>query len=84
MKKPRLLYKIKQYGVSFRRNDRERSNVKNHVTLVKPSTIWHHLYNLKDVKKTHGGVLLLVNLWVEACNFTKSNALPWVFFTAFH
>ena len=24
--------------------------------------IWKHLYNLKNVKKTHGGVLLLVKL----------------------
>ena len=25
-------------------------------------TIWYHLYNLKNVKSTHGGVLLLVKL----------------------
>ena len=31
-------------------------------------SIWYHLNNLKDVKNTHGGVLLLVNLHV------------WVFF----
>ena len=37
--------------------------------------IWYHLYNLKNVKNTHEGVLLL------ACNFTKSNTPPWVFFT---
>ena len=37
-------------------------------------TIWYHLHNLKNVKKTHGGVLLLV---------TKSNTPPWVFFTFF-
>ena len=24
--------------------------------------IWYHLYNYKDVKNTHGGVLLLVKL----------------------
>ena len=24
--------------------------------------IWYHMYNLKNVKKTHGGVLLLVKL----------------------
>ena len=39
--------------------------------------IGYHLYNLKNIKNTHGGMLLL------ACNFTKSNALPWVFFTFF-
>ena len=33
---------------------------------------------LKNVKNTHRGVLLLV-----ACNFTKSNTPPWVFFTFF-
>ena len=26
--------------------------------------IWYHLYNLKSVKNTHGGVLLLVKLQV--------------------
>ena len=40
--------------------------------------IWYHLYNLKNVKNTHEGVLLL------ACNFTKSNTPPWVFFTFFN
>ena len=42
--------------------------------------IWYHLYNLKDVKNTHGSVLVLVKLQAEACNFTKRNT-PWVFFT---
>ena len=42
-------------------------------------TIWYHLYNLKNVKKTHGGVLLLVK--ASAYNFTKNNTLAWVFFT---
>ena len=47
--------------------------------------IWYHLYNLKNVKNTHGGVLLLVvKLQALACNFTtKSNTPPWVFFTCF-
>ena len=46
--------------------------------------IWYHLYNLKNVKNTHGGVLLLVKLQAEVCNFnTKSNTPPWVFFTFF-
>ena len=39
--------------------------------------IWHNLYNLKNVKNTHGGVLLLVKLQA------KSNIPPWVFFTFF-
>ena len=42
--------------------------------------IWYDLYNLKNVKSTHGGVLLLVKLQAEV---TKSNTFPWVFFTFF-
>ena len=38
--------------------------------------IWYHSYNFKNVKNTHGGVLLLQQL-----NFTKSNTPPWVFYT---
>ena len=39
--------------------------------------IWYHLHHVKNVKNTHGGVLLLVNLQA----FSKSNTPPWVFFT---
>ena len=46
-------------------------------------TIWYYLYNLKNVKNIHGGVLILVKLQAEACNFTKINTLPWVFFRLF-
>ena len=28
--------------------------------------IWYHLYNFKNVKNTHGGVLLLVKLQVKS------------------
>ena len=45
--------------------------------------IWYHLCNLKNVKNTHGGVLLLVTLQTLVCNSTKSNTLAWVFFTIF-
>ena len=46
--------------------------------------IWNHLYNLKNVKNnTHGRVLLSVKLLALACNFTKSNTPPRVFFTFF-
>ena len=41
--------------------------------------IWYHLHNLKNVKNTHGGVLLLVQLQASACNFTKSNTPPGYF-----
>ena len=34
---------------------------------------------LKNVKNTHGEVLLLVKLQASACSFTKSNISPWVF-----
>ena len=46
--------------------------------------IWYHLYYIKNVKNTHGGVLILVvKLQTSACNFTKINSPPWVFFTFF-
>ena len=48
------------------------------VPYVVRCAIWYHLYNIKNTKNTHGGVLLL-----EACNFTKSNTPPWVFFIVF-
>ena len=38
--------------------------------------IWYHLYNLKNVKNTHGGVLILIKLQALACNFTKINTPP--------
>ena len=42
--------------------------------------IWYHLYDLKNVKNTHGGLSLLVKL---KAYFTKSNTSLWVFFTFF-
>ena len=45
--------------------------------------IWYHLRNLKNVKNTHGEVLLSVKLQTKACNLTKSNTSPWVFFKFF-
>ena len=38
--------------------------------------ICYHLYNLKNVKDSHGGVLLLVKFQSEAFNLTKSNTPP--------
>ena len=54
-------------------------------TYVMRCAIWYHLYNLNNVKNTHGGLLLLVKSksLLRACNFTKSNTPPWVFFTFF-
>ena len=37
----------------------------------------------KNTNNTHRGVLLLVKLQASACNFTKSNTPPWVFFMFF-
>ena len=45
--------------------------------------IWYHLYNLKNVKKTHGGVLFLLKFKALLWNFTKSIIPPWVFSTSF-
>ena len=39
------------------------------------------LYNFKNMKNIHGGMLLLVKLQAKAYNFTKNNTLPLVFFT---
>ena len=41
--------------------------------------IWYHLCKLKNVKNTHGEVLLLVKLQHLACNFIKSNTPHWLF-----
>ena len=38
--------------------------------------IWFHLYNLRNVRNTHGGVLLLVKLQAKSLQFTKSNTPP--------
>ena len=42
-------------------------------------TTWHHWYNLKNMKNTHGGVFFLVKLQAKTCNFTKSNTPSCVF-----
>ena len=47
--------------------------------LTKVYAIWCYLYNLKNVKNTHGRVLLLVKLQA----FTESDTSPWVFFRFF-
>ena len=44
---------------------------------------WYFWNTFENVKNTHGGVLLLVKLQASACNFTKINTLPWVFFMFF-
>ena len=44
--------------------------------------IWYQLYNFKNVKDTHGKVLLFVKLQALGCNFTKSN-IPHGCFSSF-
>ena len=46
---------------------------KTYVTYVVRYAIWYHLYNLKNVKNTHGGVLILCFSRFLICkNGTKS------------
>ena len=42
-------------------------------------TIYYQKCNLKSMKNTEGGVLLLVKLQAEAFNFTRSNTPSWLF-----
>ena len=35
--------------------------------------IWYHLHNLKNVKNTHGGLLILVKLQAEATSVEVGN-----------
>ena len=60
-------------------------NVKKYdmITFAVRCAIWYHLCNLKNVKKTDRGVLILVKLQASACNFTEINTPQWVFFTFF-
>ena len=39
--------------------------------------IWYHLHNLKNMKNTHGGVLLLVKLQALFVQFKKREKHPW-------
>ena len=42
--------------------------------------IWYHLYNLKNVKNIHGGVLILVKLQASACSLTLLHGFFFTFF----
>ena len=44
-------------------------------TYVMRFAIWYHLYNSKNVKNTHGGVLLLVKLQLEPATLLKVTLL---------
>ena len=56
---------------------------KSNCVYVMRCAIWYHLYNLKNVKSIHGGVLIWVKLQALACNFIKINTPPWMFFAFF-
>ena len=71
------------YRLQYIKNTSRLGNAKKNVTslsfnlplldffiYVVHCAIWQHLYNFKNVKNTHGGVLILV---------TKINTPPWVF-----
>ena len=45
------------------------------ITYVMRCAIWYHLYNSKNVKNTHGGVLILVKLQAEAQRITYTRFL---------
>ena len=44
-------------------------------------TIWHHLYNLKNVTNTDGEVLLLVKVAGNSLQLTKNNTPSMVLLT---
>ena len=46
-------------------------------------SIWYHLYDLKNVKNSLGGVLLLVKSQASASNFKKRSTPQWVLFKLF-
>ena len=58
-------------------------NYSYHSLYVMFCAIWYHLHNLKNVKNTHGGVILAMKLQSSAGRFTKSITPPWVFLTFF-
>ena len=53
---------------------------KNVCVYVMRCAFWYYFYSLKNVKNTHGGVLLLVKLQDASI---ASNAPPLVFFHVF-
>ena len=48
--------------------------------IVMRCAIWYHLYNLRNMKNTHEGVLLLVKLQAFSLQLHLLNTPPWVFF----
>ena len=71
-----------QYGSRYRYKSVKIRNG-NKIDKETYCAIWYHLYNVKNVKNTHEGMLLLVKLQSKTCNFLKSSTPPWVFLTNF-
>ena len=55
----------------------------DHLGIWNALPVHYHLYNLKNVKKTHEGVLFIGKLQASACNFNESNTPLWVLFMIF-
>ena len=69
------LYVIKLQASRILFTAREQLFYEKYVMLC---AIWYNLYNLKNVKNTHGGVLLLMKLQALVCSFfTLSKLYKW-------
>ena len=53
----------------------KKSSMFDRIPNVMRCVIWYHLYNLRNVKNTHGWVLILVKLQASASNFTEVTLL---------
>ena len=53
------------------RNQQLLPQIRNPITFQTLCVIWNHLCNLKNMKNTHGTVLLLQKFHIETCNSTK-------------
>ena len=90
-----FLYEI-QHCAEMADEDLSRTNIENSAFLINRLSasptkwskticrllclIWYHLNNFGNMKNTRGGVLLLVKLQAEACDFTKRTPLHGFFF----
>ena len=64
--RPKLLFNLPQWDFQTRCNAPVHYFVHSRRTIsVVRCAIWYHLYNLKNVKNTHEGVLVLVKLQAE-------------------
>ena len=77
------LFSKKQRINKYKNQNLQKSSFKTHnmIQILMLCAIWYHLYNLKNVKNTHGKVLLLVKLhhssmaaftFLNSANGTKS------------